>query len=1200
MEKKYKFCIILEHSGDAAGFVRSFESVVSADEFHETELLLVFRKKPYELDTEIVALLNNKSENIRSIIIVENASVCDILTESIRQSGAEIVLRVEEGDTIEPHLLTYSEYFFRDNSDCPALFVPVVSGSAEGGFENTPFGGLCRADDSFGLPDTLKGAVMQTVTMPNADFVEGSDCVAVVYHALLLRAILASGAYGRLNTARIISDNGAISCMAESLHFAARLCVDAIGGMPQYFTDYMREYAEAQMSLPLSEADARLDLLRTHLELGTSEPWIEIVAVENYYAQVDVSGVFYANRSDIRELTAELSAGSLCELQTQKIEECWIDRFNNKMSFRARVGLDDSVAQMRFLYGDETVAAVTLPSDLRNYGASVEDGTLSITKIVSRPHYRVSCIVPVYNGAQFLREAIESIRAQSLDFFSSTQIVLVNDGSDDDTDEICREYAQKFPYNVTYLSREHAGVSAARNAGLKVVMGKYVTFLDADDALEPKLLESGIKHLDKKENAADIVAFPIKCVAGEDTRLPSLNFRFEKTAEIDIEDKHDHTQFSACGVLLRATVLEGLEFNESLSNHEDAEFMHRLLLRQGRYSVLAEPHYLYRVHDKPRRSTNSAEFAKALTEFSLIEKSRVTQYTQYLIIHELLDGIGRSETLDDAQTEQIFDCLQYVDDVIIKYARTLSYAFKCHLLKLKHKDVTLKKTDGMSAFYVGDVHFEDLCPEIVIEKVRIKDESLCVRGYCSLPSYDGITLEAEVGGVRHEPTEVENHRHDLVFFGHTVHHAKGFAFALPILRGNATLAVRTELGEYPVRLRWNNAYCVDGRIIVTAAESGFGIAERTADKVQAAVENSIGALENQAAASELFAEYLRMYPFFAKSRIWMFSDGALSAGGNAERLFTHCKGENDNIDKHFVIRKNMPDGWRLSEAGENVLDYGSQMHKLMYLFAEKHIVSDLADSNPLSEYGNAFAGLTHCETVYIPCADISEETAKAIAEASPDYIAVISETERQALIDIGIPGDAILMTGRPEYDFIEDCRENEILFMPPCDEPLYLGENLYNPDFKDSEYCELVSGFLCDDDLFDAVEGAGFAFKYAPHEKTYTQLGDIEMDEIVEIIPQGKPRQALLQSAALLITSEATTKYSYLKKPIIYFDFTGGGISADMPFGETVSELDELTLRVRQFIENGCEIAEEYRLQAERYFAHTDKNSCKRIYDVLR
>ena len=93
---------------------------------------------------------------------------------------------------------------------------------------------------------------------------------------------------------------------------------------------------------------------------------------------------------------------------------------------------------------------------------------------------KISIIVPVYNVEQYLAECIESIKDQSL---TDIEIILVDDGSPDNSGAICDDYARKDD-RIRVIHKKNGGLSSARNAGLEVAIGEYIGFVDSDDWVE--------------------------------------------------------------------------------------------------------------------------------------------------------------------------------------------------------------------------------------------------------------------------------------------------------------------------------------------------------------------------------------------------------------------------------------------------------------------------------------------------------------------------------------------------------------------------------------------------------------------------------------------------------------------------------------------------------------------------------------------
>lgn len=106
----------------------------------------------------------------------------------------------------------------------------------------------------------------------------------------------------------------------------------------------------------------------------------------------------------------------------------------------------------------------------------------------------VSVIIPVYNSEKYLSECLESVANQS---YHNIEIILIDDGSHDNSGTICDEFAAK-DERIKVIHKENGGVSSARNVGLAIMSGVYVTFVDSDDYIKNNMIEQMLSYQKKQ------------------------------------------------------------------------------------------------------------------------------------------------------------------------------------------------------------------------------------------------------------------------------------------------------------------------------------------------------------------------------------------------------------------------------------------------------------------------------------------------------------------------------------------------------------------------------------------------------------------------------------------------------------------------------------------------------------------------------
>lgn len=128
---------------------------------------------------------------------------------------------------------------------------------------------------------------------------------------------------------------------------------------------------------------------------------------------------------------------------------------------------------------------------------SPDPSTTCVANNTLNPQYDLQIIVPAYNVDKYVAECLESILNQKTHY--SYLVTVVNDGSTDKTPEIIRSYQEKYPDRMEVINQENRGFSGARNAALKVLKGRYITFLDSDDVMAGSAIEALLDKADGKD-----------------------------------------------------------------------------------------------------------------------------------------------------------------------------------------------------------------------------------------------------------------------------------------------------------------------------------------------------------------------------------------------------------------------------------------------------------------------------------------------------------------------------------------------------------------------------------------------------------------------------------------------------------------------------------------------------------------------------
>lgn len=234
----------------------------------------------------------------------------------------------------------------------------------------------------------------------------------------------------------------------------------------------------------------------------------------------------------------------------------------------------------------------------------------------------VSIIVPVYNVEKYIYGCITSILTQTYD---NLQVILVDDGTPDNSGKICDDFAQK-DNRVSVIHKANGGLSSARNAGLDIAKGDYIIFVDSDDYLADNAVEILVAANEKY--GADFVQFYMIHTNNEEYSKKHADENYNAEMLTDIKQmfwKMYNTVGSgesACTKLYKREMFDGLRFKEGII-HEDTHFVTLLIQKTKRALYLDSKLYYYVIHEN---SIITSPFSRKKLDGLWVSEFRISEF----------------------------------------------------------------------------------------------------------------------------------------------------------------------------------------------------------------------------------------------------------------------------------------------------------------------------------------------------------------------------------------------------------------------------------------------------------------------------------------------------------------------------------------------------------------------------------------------
>ncbi|MDR0919350.1 MAG: glycosyltransferase family 2 protein [Oscillospiraceae bacterium] len=339
--------------------------------------------------------------------------------------------------------------------------------------------------------------------------------------------------------------------------------------------------------------------------------------------------------------------------------------------------------------------------------------------------YIFSVIIPVYNVEKYIETAIESVINQTVGF-ENIQLILINDGSTDNSALICEKFQQKHS-NICYINKEHSGVSDTRNVGIEVAYSEYTAFLDGDDKFSPDLLKICFEFLELNKDKIDFTQVNTVFFDSKKGQHPlCIN---QKTRIISLNDKNI---VPLRVVFFKTKVLKNYKFDKNVALAEDFKLFFEIAAEKYFFGYINEATYFYRRRAEKSSAINNQrknietfkrvfKVYKYLFDFFLAKFRKIPYYIERVVCYDLqwYKGDYSEELKNTPEYTTAWDaflyCLQYIDDEIIFSQRNLSFSQKIGWLKLKYGEIKLFENKIKPFCTFGEFTLETFGSDVMIQ-----------------------------------------------------------------------------------------------------------------------------------------------------------------------------------------------------------------------------------------------------------------------------------------------------------------------------------------------------------------------------------------------------------------------------------------------------------------------------------------------------
>lgn len=869
-------------------------------------------------------------------------------------------------------------------------------------------------------------------------------------------------------------------------------------------------------------------------------------------------------------------------------------------------------------------------------------------------NYKISVIVPVYNVHDYLRSCLDSLAAQTIDH-SELEVLLINDGSTDDSLNICYEYAQIDPIFKVF-DKSNEGVSATRNFGIQKACGKYIMFLDSDDTYTPNTIKLVTDFFDAHYEEVDLVSYYDQYYENGQPLPAHVRYKYLTHTGIYDLQKDVFAMQVRLNICVKNMFEKNYLFDEEMMYQEDQKYCCNILKEKLKMGFVKEAQYNYMKNSEGivMSSTNVITiFDHSISFFEEIFNNfpdHVPEYFQQLFIHDCgwklkqhcLFPYHYDGEEFEKQYSRLIALMERLDiDAILK-APTMDTFHKYYILQLTHRDKMMVYPDHNQLYVMYDenvLRTEKSC-EIICQKIKEKNNKLMLLAMFK-SVYGAFISKPKVYVREYWKSEINEKELDTFISSDSYYKARevtnvfwGFYYETD-LKSIDKFEFFVEICgvSYPVRYY----FMPNTALFKPAKHKSIPIGDYSLS-----FENNIFSVKpldynNKIALINSHTKGLKDATIIAirnetikyiGKRIWLYYDCKNVKGDNGYYQFEHDAFLDDGVERYY-ISNNPPEFMReyvRSDLYTKVVMYGSVWHKILFASAEKILTAYVEpyNYNPLTtnEY-NQLSDLLHYELIYLQHGILHATLPwKYTPERSlADKVVVSSYFEIENFKNnYNFREQDILPTGMGRFNRITPKNPHKknkpyrILFAPTWRQYLIAQapDGTWIPEekkFIESSYYKHFNDFLNDPELIEALEKNNciIELKLHPIFEVYEELFTVDSEriKIVTSIDNQNDYDMFITDF-----SSFTFDFAFCKLPIMYFvpdmyEFKAGlnqyrklDLTFENAFGPLVTDAQEAVIEIKKEIDMNFEPAPIYKKRMDEFYLPME-DCCGKLYDLL-